>query len=52
MMMGKSILDQGKVDSLNEIFGQIKNTSANDLIEIANDVLRDDNLSFLNYVPS
>lgn len=52
MMMGKSILDQDKVDSLNEIFGQIRNTSAKDLIDIANDVLRDENLSFLNYVPA
>ena len=52
MMMGKSILDQGKVDSLNEIFDQIRNTSAKDLLEIANDVLREDQLSFLNYVPA
>jgi predicted Zn-dependent peptidase len=52
MMMGKSILDQGKIDSLNEIFEQIKNTTAKELMDIANDVLRDDNLSFLNYVPA
>lgn len=52
MMMGKSILDQGKVDSLNEIFGQIRTTSAKELQDIANDVLRDDNLSFLNYIPA
>jgi predicted Zn-dependent peptidase len=51
MMMGKSILDQGHIDTLNEIFDQIKNTTAKDLIDIANDVLQEEKLSFLNYVP-
>lgn len=51
MMMGKSILDQGHIDTLNEIFDQIKDTTAQDLIDIANDVLQEDKLSFLNYVP-
>jgi predicted Zn-dependent peptidase len=52
MMMGKSILDQGHIDTLNEIFDQIKRTTAQDLLDIANDVLREEQLSFLNYVPS
>jgi predicted Zn-dependent peptidase len=52
MMMGKSILDQGHIDTLNEIFDQIKNTTAKDLIDIANDVLQEEKMSFLNYVPS
>ncbi|MCX2738659.1 M16 family metallopeptidase [Pontibacter anaerobius] len=52
MILGKSILDQGKVESLNEIFDKIKSIEASDLLEIANDVLREENLSFLNYVPS
>jgi len=51
MMMGKSILDQGHIDTLNEIFDQIKKTTAQDLLDIANDVLREEQLSFLNYVP-
>ncbi|RDC66075.1 M16 family metallopeptidase [Adhaeribacter pallidiroseus] len=51
MMMGKSILDQNKVDSLNEIFDQIKKIKASELTEIANEVLREENLSILNYVP-
>ena len=50
MMMGKSILDQGKTDTLNEIFDQIRSISATDLLDIANDVLREDQLSILNYV--
>lgn len=52
MMLGKSILDQGKAESLNEIFDKIRSITATDLIDIANDVLREENLSVLNYVPS
>ncbi|MBK0404151.1 insulinase family protein [Adhaeribacter sp. BT258] len=51
MMMGKSILDLNKIDSLNEIFDQIKHTTADQLQEIANEILAEDKLSFLNYVP-
>jgi predicted Zn-dependent peptidase len=51
MMMGKSILDLDKVESLNEIFDKIKSITAGDLVDIANDVLREEQLSFLNYVP-
>ncbi len=52
MMIGKSILDQDKVEQLNEIFEQIRSITASDLLAIANDVLRDEQLSFLNYVPN
>ncbi|NEM99416.1 M16 family metallopeptidase [Pontibacter burrus] len=52
MMLGKSILDQNKVEPLNEIFDKIKSIDSGHLIEIANDVLREDQLSFLNYVPN
>ena len=51
MMMGKSILDLNRIDTLNEIFDQIRNTSAADLQDIANEILAEDKLSFLNYVP-
>jgi predicted Zn-dependent peptidase len=51
MMMGKSILDLNRIDSLNDIFDQIKKTSASDLQYIANEILAEDKLSFLNYVP-
>ncbi|QNF32364.1 insulinase family protein [Adhaeribacter swui] len=52
MMMGKSILDQNKVDSLNEIFDQIQKIKASELTDIANEILREENLSILNYVPA
>ncbi|KAA9333553.1 M16 family metallopeptidase [Adhaeribacter soli] len=51
MMMGKSMLDLNRIDTLNEIFDQIKNTTAADLQDIANEILAEDKLSFLNYVP-
>ncbi|MDQ3289654.1 MAG: insulinase family protein, partial [Bacteroidota bacterium] len=52
MMMGKSILDLNKVDSLNEIFDQIRRIKATELTEIANEILREENLSILNYIPA
>lgn len=52
MMMGKSILDLDKIESLNEIFDQIRRIKAADLTEIANEILREDNLSILNYIPA
>ncbi|WP_026461932.1 M16 family metallopeptidase [Adhaeribacter aquaticus] len=52
MMLGKSILDMDKVDTLNEIFDQIRQIDAKQLQDIANEVLFEDNLSFLNYIPA
>jgi len=51
MMLGKSILDLNRVESLNEIFDKIKAIKPCNLTDIANEVLREDQLSFLNYVP-
>jgi predicted Zn-dependent peptidase len=51
-MIGKSILDQGRVETLDEIFARIRNITAPDLMDIANEALREDQLSFLNYVPA
>lgn len=51
MMMGKSILDLNKIDTLNEIFDQIQKTTAAQLQDIANEILAEDKLSFLNYIP-
>jgi predicted Zn-dependent peptidase len=52
MMLGKSMLDLDKVESLNEIFDLIRKIKATELTDIANEILREDNLSFLNYVPA
>ena len=51
LVYGKSLLDHGKVDPLESIFGQIKNTSAEELQEIANEIFNPENMSFLTYKP-
>ncbi|HEY8402809.1 MAG TPA: pitrilysin family protein [Cytophagaceae bacterium] len=50
-MMGKSLLDQGQIDSLNDIFDRIKKITSKELQEIANEVFQDKELSFLTYIP-
>jgi predicted Zn-dependent peptidase len=52
MMLGKSILDLEKVESLNEIFDQIRRIEAAQLQDIANEILHEDQLSYLNYIPA
>ena len=51
LMMGKSILDLGRVETLNEVFESINSVNAQDLIEIANTVLPEERLSMLTYLP-
>jgi predicted Zn-dependent peptidase len=51
LMMGKSILDLGRIDALNDIFDEIRGIKAEQLRDIANEMFRDDQLSYLTYVP-
>ncbi|WP_250631819.1 M16 family metallopeptidase [Rhodoflexus caldus] len=51
LMMGKSILDLGRVESLNEIFGRIERIKATDLQEIACEVFAEERLSELVFMP-
>ncbi|GAA4000383.1 pitrilysin family protein [Hymenobacter fastidiosus] len=50
-LLGKSTLDLGHVESINEIFAHIRRITAPELCELANDVLHEDNLSVLQYIP-
>ncbi len=52
LMMGKSLLDLDRIDSLEEIFGRIKQTSAAELREVANEMFHEDQLSLLTYIPN
>lgn len=52
LMMGKSILDLNKIDSLDEIFKTIKGVTAKELQEIANEIFQDKDLSTLTFVPN
>ncbi|PZX49364.1 M16 family metallopeptidase [Algoriphagus chordae] len=51
LVYGKSLLDHGKVDPLENIFNQIRNTTAEELQEIAQDIFNPDMLTFLTYTP-
>jgi predicted Zn-dependent peptidase len=46
---GKSYLVYDKVDTLDEIFAKIESITANDLLDIANEILNREKLSFLIY---
>ncbi|WP_373494207.1 M16 family metallopeptidase [Aquiflexum sp.] len=52
LVFGKNLLDKGKIDSLDTIFGLIRETTAEDLMDIANEVYSPDKLSYLNYIPA
>lgn len=49
--MSKSLLDLGKIDSLQEVFDQIDRVSAADLMDVANEVLQPQQLSTLGFIP-
>ncbi|MCE7994492.1 MAG: insulinase family protein [Roseivirga sp.] len=51
LMMGKSILDLEKIDDLENIFKRIRNISASQLQEIANERLLESQLSHLTFLP-
>jgi predicted Zn-dependent peptidase len=50
-LLGKSTLDLGRVEPLPEIFGRINNITAAELRDMANEVLTEEHLSVLQYVP-
>lgn len=52
LVYGKSLIDHGKVDPLEVIFNQIRNTSAVELQKIASEIFNPDQLTFLTYKPS
>lgn len=52
LVFAKNLLDKGKIDSLDTIFGIIRKTTAEDLMDIANEVYSPDKLSYLNYIPA
>jgi len=50
-LLAKSTLDLNRVEPITEIFDRVRTITATELLEMANDVLREDNLSVLQYVP-
>jgi predicted Zn-dependent peptidase len=52
LMMGKSILDTNRIETLSEIFEQIEIATAEELMDAANEVFAADKLSQLVYIPA
>ena len=50
-LLGKSTLDLGRVEPLSEIFGQIERVTAAQLRDMANELLTEEHLSVLQYLP-
>jgi predicted Zn-dependent peptidase len=51
LMMGKSILDLNRIDTLTEIFDSIRNVTAAELQDIANEMFDENQLSLLTFLP-
>jgi predicted Zn-dependent peptidase len=51
LMMGKSILDLDKIQSLDEIFTRIRKIKSAELMDIANEMFDEKNLSVLTFLP-
>lgn len=51
LMMGKSLLDMQKVESLKEVFRQVEQVSAEDILEVANEIFEENQFSSLTYLP-
>jgi predicted Zn-dependent peptidase len=52
LVYGKSLLDHGKIDPLDRIFDQIRSTTAEELLDIAQEIFNPDQLSYLIYTPA
>lgn len=52
LVYGKSLLDHGKIDPLDHIFDKIRATTAEELLDIAQEIFNPDQLSCLIYTPT
>lgn len=50
-MMGKSLLDLGRIESLQSVFERIDAVTISRLQDIANDIYKEDQLTMLKYLP-
>ena len=51
LVYGKSLLDHGKIDSLDRIFDLVRDTKAEELQEIATETFNPEMISTLTYLP-
>ena len=52
IMMGKSLIDTGKIESLEEVFSQINKINSSELLELSNEMFAEDTLSTLIFKPN
>ena len=52
LVYGKSLIDHGKIDPLEVIFDKIRSTTAEELQDIAQEILNPSHLSYLTYIPA
>ncbi|HSZ26083.1 MAG TPA: hypothetical protein VK766_10205, partial [Cytophagaceae bacterium] len=50
-MMGRSLLDYGKIDSLNTVIKSVEDVTAIELQELANHFLKETSFTSLTYLP-
>ena len=51
LMMAKSLLDMNRIDGLEDLFVQIKAVTATQLQDLANEMFREEDLSYLTFLP-
>jgi hypothetical protein len=51
LMMGKSMLDLGHIDSFETVTKQVRELKPGDLLDLARDLLAEEQLSFLYFIP-
>jgi predicted Zn-dependent peptidase len=51
LMMGRSLLDLSRIESLEEVFSKIDHISASDIMEVANEIYQIDKLNYLIFQP-
>jgi len=52
LMMGKGLLDYGHIETLDEIFSKIQEVTASKLLELANEMFHEDQLSLIKFTPN
>jgi len=50
--IGKGILRHGRAESLQEVLQRIEKITASDILEVANEILQEDRLSYRTFLPS
>ncbi|MFC2126422.1 M16 family metallopeptidase [Bacteroidota bacterium] len=52
LMMGKSMLDLGRIDTLEEIVHQLISITSTEMQDIANEIFAKENLNYLSFIPN